>query len=355
MFHDTLELRFPPLVGPTPSAPLSGFSAATPSDYLYLRGAYDAGAGSIAPPYVTQVDPNVHDRLLANRTQLFADGDANLRRYLGFVLSQNYLNQFINTRWKEGAFNFTLGPTETQQFGQLIGSVIGVPLQKSSGLRVHLWPAASPRTVLTPRGLDELGPYAATFFDDMRICIELENRETDIAEVQFAAEAFTQVGFGGIDPVTQRLDLGQFLDAFFELYFDLDHLGVRLVEPEAQGLIVRGPTFGRLTIVDLPALEPALLIAVRAAFASRSDTAVPHAVADRWRLRYTIGPAGSLDVRFFPYRGNLYGWLALVGAQIPGLDPGNHGIVDLLPGGTQDATDKDKFTCGLANLVLLKS
>jgi hypothetical protein len=74
-------------------------------------------------------------------------------------------------------------------------------------------------------------------------------------------------------------------------------------------------------------------------------------------LKYAIGKGGSLDVRLFPYRGNLYGWLALVGALIPGVDPKGplkHGIVDLLPGGTTDilTLDKSIFDCSRAQQIL---
>jgi len=354
LFQDTLALRFPPAVGPAPSLPLNGsWSGATPHDHLYLQAALDAGAGSVAPPYVTQVDPNVHDRLFATRTQFFADGDANSHRYAGFVISQNYLNQFINTRWKEGAFNWDLGMPAIGQIAQSVGDVIGVPLAKNDSFRAHIWPASSPRTVLTPRGQFDLGPYATTFFDDMRLCLEVERGDggPSVVEIQFAVEAFTQVGFGGLDPATQRVSLGQFSDAFFELYFDLDHLGIRIITSETEGVFSTGPAFGVLTVASLTALEPAMRIAARAALASRNDSALPVTADDRWRQRYAFGAGGSLDVRLYPYRGNLYGWLGLVGAPVPFLP---HGLVDLLPGGTADllATGSAGLSCSLAEDLL---
>ncbi len=354
LFKETLALRFPPSFGTVPLSGLSTKTDGAPRDFLYLEAGLDAGAGTASPPYVTQVDPDIQPHLLALRSRFAFD-----RRYAGFVLSQNFLNHFVNVRWKEGAFSFHLGGPERGQVAAVVAAALQAPLDMP--IDVHLWPAVSPRTVLTPRLHAELlpptslggpyrtGPYATTFFDDLRLCVGAAGRDGGSQlEVQFAGQVFTQVGIGGLDPGTQELDLGRFADGCIELYFDLARHGVRVVHPETQGLVTRGEIFAPLTPSALPVLAPALAIAFTAALRSRSDAVIPTAAGDPFFHRYAL-PGATLDLHLEPFRGNLYGWLGLTGAPSLDLDPPDKGLIEIFPGGR---IELDQFNCPTARKIL---
>lgn len=358
LFEDTLALRFPPSFGPVP---LSGISSKTDGalrDFLYLEAGLNAGAGSGSPPYITQVDPGAQQRLLDLRGRFSFD-----RRYAGFVISQNFLNHFVNVRWKEGAFNHHLGGPERKKIAELLAAVLGQPLDVP--LDVHLWPAVSPRTVLTPRlhaatlvplvspaGTSVPGPYATTFFDDLRLCVGAAGQDGGSQlEIQFAGQAFTQVGFGGLDPETRELDLGRFMDGFMDLFFDLARLGVRLIHPEVQGIASRGPVFAALKPSHLAALAPALTSALASALWSRRDTVIPTAPGNPFFHRYDL-PGATLDVHLEPFRGNLYGWLGLSGISVlPPAEgqPPDKGLIEIFPGGRRDL---DTLDCYNGKLLL---
>jgi len=350
LFKDTLALRFPPSFGPVPIASLANSTGGAPADHLYLETRLNGGLSGVSPPYVTQVDPDVHDRLLDARKRFNFD-----RRYAGFCISQNFINQFINSRWRDGAFNLDFGGTDLDQISALLKAAFPPPLSQSSKLTAaHLWPAVTPRTVLTPRGQVELGAYATTFFDDLRLCLTSEGHDHgSTLEIQFAAQAFTQIGFGGIDPNTKELDLGRFAEGFMDLYFDLEGLEVREIHPEVQGLVTVGNAFSSLDVKSLAALGPLMHFAVRTALASRSDRAIPSDPADRFFQKYKL-PAATLDVHMFPFRGNLYGWLGLSGDSSQLKDDDRkvmpNGLMEIFPGGKFDIS-KDQLPCLVAMLM----
>jgi hypothetical protein len=355
LFEETLALRFPPSFGPVPLKGLASATSGRLRDHLYLETRLDAGASSLSPPYITQVDPDVRPKLLDKRTTATFD-----RRYAGFVISQNFINQFINSRWREGAFNFEYGGGELDTLVTKLA--IALSGQRPQGhLHAHLWPAVSPRTVLTPTAQADNGPYATTFFDDLRLCLSVVDSPLrmmrapgTVVEIQFAAQAFTQIGFGGLDPATQALDLGRFADGFMDLYFDLEGLGVRLIHPETYGLTVIGGGYAGFDPAVLPALEPALEFAARTALASRSDKAIPVDPANRFIHRYPI-PGATLDVHMYAQRGNIYGWLGLTGdsSRIPEGLRAVHakGSLEIFPGGSLDLT-QDRLTCLVATAIL---
>jgi hypothetical protein len=358
LFEETLALRFPPSFGPVPLLGLNSNVNGAFRDFLYLGASLDAGASSLSPPYVTQVDPDVQPKLMERRTASTFD-----RRYAGFVISQNFINQFINSRWRDGAFNFEfIGADLADLVGKFAIALAG---QRPQGfLHAHLWPAVSPRTVLTPLAQANNGPYATTFFDDLRLCLAVADapirilRMPDtVIELQFSAQAYTQVGFGGIDPVTRTLDIGRFAEGFMDLYFDLDTIGVQLIHPETWGMIVQGTGYAGFDPAIYATLEPALEFAVWSLLRSRSDTAIPVDAADRFVQRYPI-PAASLDVHMFAQRGNLYGWLGLAGDSSSFPDAFKtmvpKGLVEIFAGGTLDLS-QDLLDCNVSKLVLKAS
>jgi hypothetical protein len=348
LFKETLALRFPPSFGPVPLASLANVASGLPSDHLYLETRLNAGLVGVSPPYVTQVDPDVHDRLLDARKR-FTFG----RQYAGFVISQNFVNQFVNARWRDGAFNFDFAGAELTEIVALVAAAFP-PGRSPTAFEAHIWPAVTPRTVLTPRGQLDLGAYATTFFDDLRLCVTRESRDgAGILEIQFAAQAFTQIGFGGIDPDTKELDLGRFADGFMDLYFDLDGLDVREIHPEVQGLVAVGKAWAPLDLKSLPALAPLLHFAIRTALASRSDRAIPSDPLDRFVQKYRL-PAATLDLHMFPFRGNVYGWLGLSGdgSQLTEEQRKSfpNGLLEIFPGGALDIS-QDKLNCIVGDII----
>jgi hypothetical protein len=348
LLEKTLDIRFPPRFGPNPLYGLASAAIGVQNDHLYMESLLNAGITSVSPPYVTQVGTNIYPALLEKRNLPTFD-----RRYAGFVISQNFINHFINSRWRDGEFNFEfVGQDEDELIGHLAIALAG---QRPQGhLHAHLWPAVTPRTMLTPRSEVNNGPYATTIFDDLRLCLTVAPAENSAVllpathvEIQFAAQVNTQIGFGGIDPDTRELDLNRFSANFMDLYFDLDGAGVRLVNVETQCLTIEGSAYSGFDIQKLEGLQFILEFALKRALRSRNDRAIPGDPGNRWVQRYRI-PGARVDVHLFSRRGNLYGWLGLVGDGT-----GNHpkGLLEIFPGGTLDL-DQDKLTPNVADFLL---
>ena len=77
-----------------------------------------------------------------------------------------------------------------------------------------------------------------TFFDDVRICFELPRqhgaKSPNVMEFSFAGQAVTELGFGGFNATTGKLDLLKLSDRVFDIYFDLASVGVTVIHPEVQ-------------------------------------------------------------------------------------------------------------------------
>jgi len=334
----TLDLSFPPKFGPVPLAGLTSSSDGATHDFLFLQAGLNAPAIGISAPYITQVDPNVEKRLLDGRSNFpplvdppdSPTGFPVSRRYGGFLLSQNFINHYINALWRNGAFNYQLAPAEVIQVATVFKRLVSL----TGRLQMHLWPAVTPRTVFTPRGQAEQGFYATTFFDDVRLCITAEGDGRSILELQFAAQAFTQIGFGAVDPSTKKLDIIRVTDTFIDLFFDLQRLNVRLIHPEVQDVETDGPVFAPLTVKSASVLEPAMLMALRFALAARDDSAIPSTAGNPLFHQYPI-PGATIDMHLTPFRGNLYGWVLLTGTGP------SHGLLAFFPNGTLDVSRMD--------------
>ena len=236
------------------------------------------------------------------------------RAYGGFAVSQNLLNYYINTIWRQGAFNYTLSPAEIHQVVSSLPHSLHLP--GAYTVAAHLWPAVTPRTVLTPYGDFKQHAYAATFFDDVRLCISLlapTGAPTgDKLELQFAAEAYTQIGLGAVNSslTPPKLDIIRVTDTFLDLYFDLTRLRLHLIHPEIQGLRPAGAVFSSLTVADLPHLHSAMLMALGFALKSRDDKLIPSPTGDPKLQQYPI-PGATVDLHLKPEHGNIYVWIGI--------------------------------------------
>ena len=168
----TMNLSFPPQFGPVPIIGIGSSTDGAPDDYLYLQAGLNAAIVGVSAPYITQVASDVETPLIAGRLQSTydANGHPMTRGYGGFVVSQNLINYYINAIWRNGAFNYALSPAEINT----VALSMPEPLHLGQAmLQVHLWPAVTPRTVLTPFGDYKHNTYATTFFDDVRLSLSL--------------------------------------------------------------------------------------------------------------------------------------------------------------------------------------
>ena len=337
LFTKTLNLSFPPQFGPVPIVGIDSSTDGKLDDYLYLEAGLDAAIVGISAPYITQVASDIEAPLLAGRLQSTYDaaGHPMTRGYGGFVVSQNLLNYYINSIWRNGAFNYTFSPVEVKKIAQSLPKALHI---KDAILTAHLWPAVTPRTVLTPYGEITDKTYAATFFDDVRLCLSLSDRQgADLGstlEFQFAAEAFTQIGLGAVNMSANppKLDIIRVTDTLLDLYFDLTRLKVRLIHPEVQGLQSTGPIFSALTVADLPQLQTAMLMALNFALKTRNDQFIPSPTGDPALQQYPI-PTATIDFHLKPKRGNIYVWIGITGTPKTVLKNTFYGLLALFPGG----------------------
>jgi hypothetical protein len=237
-----------------------------------------------------------------------ADGPS-FRPYGGFAVSQNLLNYYINTIWRNGAFNYTLSAKEVNTI--LVTLKFLLKRLNLSQPQAHIWPAVTPHTVFTPSAVHTQNTYAVTFFDDLRLCISSGQGDQKL-ELQCSAEAFTQIGLGAVDPTTKKLDIIRVNDTFLDLYFDLTRLSVKLIHPEVEDLEMQGNAFTGLTVDSLPLLEPAMLLALQFSLKSRDDNAVPTASGNQFMQQYPI-PGTTVDFHLELGRGNLFAWIGITG------------------------------------------
>ncbi|HVY76235.1 MAG TPA: hypothetical protein VG890_15505, partial [Puia sp.] len=252
-----LNLSYPPAFGPVPLAGLSSQSVFAPDDNLYLEAGLNAGLFGITSPFITQVEKDVMQNLLVFRQEFkssFTDPVAaynattllnwaqkpdflNIARYyFGSVISQNFLNHYVYTLWRTGDFNYDFTQAEATKIFELIQPYFPeFKRVNPANVHAHLWPATSPRTVLTPYPASQGQYYAATFMDDLRLCIEIGENQKRIKdnriEFLFSCEAFTELGFGGRVP-GKTLDILKVTDRVFDIYFDTKKFIITLIHPE---------------------------------------------------------------------------------------------------------------------------
>lgn len=352
----TLNLSFPPQFGPVPIVGIDSSTDGQLDNFLYLEAGLDAAVVGISAPYITQVASDIEAPMLAGRLQSANDsaGHPMFRAYGGFVVSQNILNYYINTIWRLGAFNYTLSAAEAHKIALSLPHTLHL---QNATLNVHLWPAVTPRTVLTPYADFKVHTYAATFFDDVRLCISILDQSgaelIDKLELQFAAEANTQIGLGSVNPSFNppKLDITRVTDTFLDLYFDLARLRVKLVHPEVQGLASTGSIFSSLTVADLPHLQNVMLMALGFALKTRDDQFIPSPTGDARLQQYAI-PGATIDFHLKPNRGNIYAWIGVSGTPVQVLNNTYYGLLALFPNGPLDISTIDCVTGRLLAVLI---
>ena len=352
----SLNLSFPPQFGPVPITGISNSTDGSPDDYLYLQAGLNAALTGISGPYITQVASDVETPLLAGRLQSTndANGHPMTRAYGGFAVSQNLINYYINSIWRTGAFNYNLSVAEAKKIA------LHMPQPFDPGqaiLQVHLWPAVTPRTVLTPFGDYKQNTYAATFFDDVRLCLSLVDKAGaslgSTLELQFAAETYTQIGLGAVNMSANppKLDITRANTTFLDLYFDLTRLRVHLIHPEVQGLQTAGPFFSSLTVANLPELQTVMRLALGYALRTRDDRFIPSPTGDQTLQQYPI-PSATIDFHLKPNRGNIYAWVGITGipqtVTIGSVTNTYYGLLAFFPNGQLDVST---MNCALGKIL----
>ena len=339
--QNDLKLTFPPQFGPVTltglGTPFTDFIADTSG---YVEQNLNAGSLGIIDPYVTQIDSVVQPNIVELRTQFktqFTDPETVMqtpavngaafawsqvdftsvaRYYSGTVLSQNFINYYVYTLWRDGSFNFdfTIAQTKTlyEQVVTAFGGV-GVP-PYSMAMKAHIWPSVPPRTLFTPSQAASGGSYAETIFDDVRLCFELN--DVSMIEFSFAAQTFTEIGFGAFDSSIGQLNLLKVSNRAFDIYFNQ---AVNIIDSEAQyfKVPVMQPSIN-FNYGPLSSCQTMFATALKLVLAFRNTTFIPHGTGDpAYIQRYPLGTnnafgpqnSGNPLVALFqlvPFRGNLY-------------------------------------------------
>ena len=333
----SLALSYPPEFGPVPITSLFNFQEYAANDRFYVETRLNAGTTGVVAPYITQIDSEVKDKLITLRNEFktrFQDPVAvynappingsylnwatmsftNVARYyFGTVISQNFLNHYVHTLWRQLKFNYDFSGSEADQLIKELDKNTPNLEFCSKDYNVHLWPAVSPRTLLTPMPASKGDYYATTFFDDVRLCFEFkcgdDTKKINRIEFQFAAQAYTEIGFGSLNPSKGKLDILKISDRVFDIYFDTQKLGIQLIHPEIQSLTVPAmPISVHFDYSALVSLQGMFKMAMQFALASRNSNIIPRGASDSKMLqRYDLGtPAFVLVSEITPFRGNIY-------------------------------------------------
>jgi hypothetical protein len=337
--QDDLQLTYPPEFGPVPLVGIANAVDFSTNDFGYVEQSLNAGLMGTINPYVTQVDSDVKPNIMTLRDQFKAEytdpvteyvnlgsdivswaaewalGDPSKvsRYYLGTVLSQNFINDYIYTLWRQQRFNHDFN---SSQVADLLGFVkLAFPALDfidPSLVTAHLWPAVPPRTLFTPKPASEGQAYATTFFDDVRICMEFEHKRKGVPttlEFAFAGQASTEIGFGGYNFDIGKLDLLRITDRAFDIYFDLKTVGVNIIHPEVEYFAYLGiePAVN-FDYSPLDLLQDMFRRGLAYSLTYRDSSFIPRSVTDPMYIqRYPLGnDALQVVFQLVPFRGNLY-------------------------------------------------
>ena len=331
---DDLKITYPPDFGPVPLAGISNDVEFAADDHGYIEQALNAGLMGVINPYITQIDSVVKPNIMILREEykseftdpvdafaaagsllgwVSADITSVARYYLGTVLSQNFINDYIYVLWRQFLFNYDFTPEETADLLKFLKLAFPVlnPLNDEQ-VQARLWPAVPPRTLFTPRPASEGGYYATTFFDDVRICFTFkknDKRIPDKMEFAFAGQVSTEIGFGGFDQESGKLDLLKLSDRVFDIYFDLKTVGVHIIHPEVEYFAYPGikPSV-TFDYSPLDLFQEMFQRGLSFSLAKRDNAFIPRSPGDPMYIqRYPLGN-DALQVIFslVPFRGNLY-------------------------------------------------
>jgi hypothetical protein len=174
-------LDFPTGAGDLGLNAVSGSATSAQDSVLLLRAELAPRPGAASGPFSTQV-PNAEtiERQLFQCHSVMRAGltpppvPPPLGMYAGLGVSQNAIDYYVDAHWRRGSYNAEI--TDSAAIARLIGFVPKVDLppsmQTAAVVRIHAWPAASPRIEISESALGtQQRPLVATF-DDVRICFE---------------------------------------------------------------------------------------------------------------------------------------------------------------------------------------
>lgn len=329
-----LKLTYPPQFGPVPLTGISNTVAFTALDNGYIEESLNAGLMGVINPYITQVDSDVQPNILTLRDQFktdftdpvteftnvggiigwaFDDLSKVARYYLGTVLSQNFINDYVYTLWRQLLFNYNFSSTEVSDLFSILKLAFpALAFVNEKNVTAHLWPAVPPRTLFTPKPASEGQAYATTFFDDVRICMEFNHDKKEVPttiEFAFAGQVSTEIGFGGYNADTGKLDLLKLSDRVFDIYFDLKTAGVNIIHPEVEYFAYLGiePAVN-FDYSPLNLLQDMFKRGLAYSLTKRDSGFIPRKSGDPMYIqRYPLGnDALQVIFQLVPFRGNLY-------------------------------------------------
>jgi hypothetical protein len=323
VLRNTMKFRFPPDTWRVPTLGLSASADSVANEHLDLVARFDvapAGAG----PFVTLVDDKIKEGLRDGRDE-FKKWLEDLSKkegkpalpYGGFAFSQNFLNHFTYQQWLRNRYDYKLSLPEAAAFIDRLHRIC--PACGGSGqlIGMKVCPAVSPRVVVTPYTAAGGGAYLTTFFDDVRLCIEIGLVDELMCqlELKFAAQVGTEIGFGRVNHDTGMLDITKILDGYFALYHDASPGAVKIGPLEISDLVSleAGCILG-LKLTDLNHLEDALQTIMQNSFSRYDWRVIPRAASDpRTVQRYPLFKDHDVVFRYTSSRGILYGHVGAIG------------------------------------------
>lgn len=220
-------------------------------------------------PYLTQVDQDSREKLTRLIENLTAAGEEPL---LGYAISQNLLNGIVFSRWLAGrhAVDYNEDQT-TKAFDALIAACpdCAAIVEKRE---VHVWAAASPHVLVTPRAFieDPRQPYLLVMLPDVRLCFGGVAGKRSTLEVQLSVTSIAHVAFGKANEDGKGRSLFSVERNFLHVLFDERRDFRKLSPVETQGLETSGPGFDTVAAMDaaerlqfLQAMQPVLDTAAR--------------------------------------------------------------------------------------------
>jgi hypothetical protein len=199
-------------------------------------------------PHATQVELDGREALAARMGERHGYGGA----VLGYALSQNLLNAVAFTRWLSGrlAVDYDAART-TAAFAQLAAACPACA-DVTESRTAHVWAAAAPEVLVTPRGFDEdpRHHYLLSRLPDVRVCLAGVAGKRSSLELQFAVTAVAHVTFGAANSAAGGRTLFTAAGDFLDVRFDDRPEAWSLSPVETQGVVAAGPGFAAVTELD---------------------------------------------------------------------------------------------------------
>ena len=170
-------------------------------------------------PHATQVELDGREPLAARMGERQGFGGS----VLGYALSQNLLDVVAFARWLTGRLAVDYDEARTAvAFAELAAACPECAADVTESRTAHVWAAAAPEVLVTPRGFDEdpRHPYLLARLPDVRVCLAGVAGKRSSLELQFAVTAVAHVVFGAANATAGGRTLftvaGDFLDVRFD-------------------------------------------------------------------------------------------------------------------------------------------